>query len=90
MIAFNIIAFDSFDKNLSLWSSEFLKMFSLEEYYCHKYGAISLNVEYVLGHDNVHKENSSSFRGFRGSKNWSESYSAKKSCKIGSYLFSML
>ena len=62
MIAFNIIAFDSFDKNLSLWSSEFLKMFSLEEYYCHKYGAISLNVEYVLGHDNVHKENSSSFR----------------------------
>lgn len=62
MIAFNIIAFDSFDKNLSLWSSEFLKMFSLEEYYCHKYGAINLNVEYVLGHDNVHKENSSSFR----------------------------
>ena len=62
MIAFNIIAFDSFDKNLSLWSSEFLKMFSLEEYYCHNYGAINLNVEYVLGHDNVHKENSSSFR----------------------------
>ena len=62
MIAFNIIAFDSLDKNLSLWSSEFLKMFSLEEYYCHKYGAINLNVEYVLGHDNVHKENSSSFR----------------------------
>lgn len=62
MIAFNIIAFDSFDKSLSLWSSEFLKMFSFEEYYCHKHGAINLNVEYVLGHDNVYKESSSSFR----------------------------